>query len=58
VGYLEAEIKPWDVRRQDAGQGLAEYALILAVIAVVVIAAIQILGAQVNSNLANVGTSI
>ena len=46
------------VRRDEDGQGLAEYALILALIAIVVIAAVIFLGGQINTIMSNVGTSI
>ena len=46
------------VRRDEEGQGLAEYALILALIAIVVIGAVIFLGGQINTILSNVGTSI
>jgi pilus assembly protein Flp/PilA len=46
------------VRRDEEGQGLAEYALILALIAIVVIAAVIFLGGQINTIMSNVGTSI
>ena len=42
----------------DRGQGLAEYALILALIAIVAIVALIFLGNQVSSILSTVGTSI
>ena len=42
----------------ENGQGLAEYALILALIAIVAIIALIFLGAQVNSILSHVGGSI
>ena len=42
----------------DRGQGLAEYALILALIAIVAIVALIFLGGQVSSILSNVGTSV
>jgi len=45
-------------RRAEAGQGLAEYALILALIAVLAIAAVLFLGGQINSILSDVGNSI
>jgi pilus assembly protein Flp/PilA len=45
-------------RRDDEGQGLAEYALILALIAIVAIVALIFLGGQVSNILSNVGTSI
>ena len=46
------------VRREDEGQGLAEYALILALIAIVAIIALIFLGTQVSSILSTVGNSI
>ena len=42
----------------EEGQGLAEYALILALIAIVAIVALIFLGGQVSSILSNVGTEI
>ena len=44
--------------RDDEGQGLAEYALILALIAIIAIVALLFLGEQVSSQLSNVGSSI
>ena len=46
------------VRRDEEGQGLAEYALILALIAIVAIIALIFLGGQVKTILSTVGTSI
>jgi len=46
------------ISRDERGQGLAEYALILALIAVLAIAAVTFLGGQINSILSNVGNSI
>ena len=46
------------VRREDEGQGLAEYALILALIAIVAIIALIFLGTHVSSILSTVGNSI
>ena len=40
--------------RSDRGQGLAEYALILALIAIVAIVALIFLGGQVSKILSNV----
>jgi pilus assembly protein Flp/PilA len=46
-------------RLQDSdGQGLAEYALILALIAIVAIIALIFLGNQVSTILSTVGSSI
>lgn len=45
-------------RRASAGQGLAEYALILALIAIVAIVALIFLGGQVSRILSDAGHSI
>ncbi len=42
----------------EDGQGLAEYALILALIAIVAIVALIFLGGQVSKILSNVGNSV
>jgi pilus assembly protein Flp/PilA len=42
----------------EEGQGLAEYALILALIAIVAIVALLFLGGQISGILSNVGTSV
>jgi pilus assembly protein Flp/PilA len=44
--------------RRTEGQGLAEYALILALIAIVVILALQFLGGSITTALSTVGNSI
>jgi Flp pilus assembly pilin Flp len=44
--------------RRIGGQGLAEYALILALIAIVAISALLFLGGGINSMLSVVGSSI
>ncbi|HEY1168144.1 MAG TPA: hypothetical protein VGE81_04050 [Candidatus Limnocylindrales bacterium] len=44
--------------RSAKGQGLAEYALILALIAVLCIAAVLFLGGQIQIILSNVGNKI
>ena len=46
------------LRRDDECQGLAEYALILALIAIIAIIALIFLGGQVSKILSNVGNSI
>ncbi len=45
-------------RDDEEGQGLAEYALILALIAIVAIIALIFLGGQVSKILSNVGNSV
>jgi pilus assembly protein Flp/PilA len=42
----------------EEGQGLAEYALILALIAIVVIVALQFLGGAITTILSKVGNSV
>ncbi|MES2211166.1 MAG: pilus assembly protein [Chloroflexota bacterium] len=46
------------VRAEEEGQGLAEYALILALIAIVAIVALLFLGGQISSILSTVGNAI
>ena len=46
------------LRRDEEGQGLAEYALILALIAIVAIVALLFLGGQISSILSTVGSSV
>jgi pilus assembly protein Flp/PilA len=45
-------------RRDEEGQGLAEYALILALIAIIAIVALIFLGGQVSTILSTVGASV
>jgi pilus assembly protein Flp/PilA len=45
-------------RRDEEGQGLAEYALILALIAIVAIVALIFLGNQISGILNQVGQSV
>ena len=46
------------INRDEEGQGLAEYALILALIAIIAIVALIFLGGQVSKTLSTVGNSI
>ena len=43
---------------QEEGQGLAEYALLLGLIAVVVIAAVTLLGTQINTVLGRITAAL
>ena len=54
LGFIRAR----SVLRRDDGQGLAEYALILALIAVVAIAALIFLGTQISTILSRIGAAI
>ena len=46
------------MRRDEEGQGLAEYALILALIAIIAIAALIFLGDQIADILSQIGEQI
>ena len=46
------------LQRDDDGQGLAEYALILALVAIIAIAALIFLGQSVSTILSKVGASV
>ena len=46
------------LRTDDEGQGLAEYALILTLIAIVAVVALIFLGSQVSTILDTVGQSV
>ena len=56
MSFLTALIASF--RKDEEGQGLAEYALILALIAIVAIIALIFLGTQVSTILSKVGSSI
>jgi pilus assembly protein Flp/PilA len=45
-------------RDEEEGQGLAEYALILALIAIVAIVALLFLGGQISKILSTIGSSV
>ncbi len=48
----------WLTMTQQAGQGLAEYALILALIAIVAILALIFLGSQISDKLSIIGNAV
>jgi Flp pilus assembly pilin Flp len=56
--FLEAVRERLSSLRSERGQGLAEYALILALIAIVAIVALIFLGGQVSKILSQIGKSI
>jgi pilus assembly protein Flp/PilA len=53
-----ARFRDEDERDEDEGQGLTEYALILAFIAIVAILALTFLGGKVSNALSTVGNSL
>ena len=55
---VKALIQRFTDRDDDNGQGLAEYALILALIAVIAIVALFFLGSQVSDKLSVIGDTI
>jgi len=48
----------FELSRDDEGQGLAEYALILALIAIIAIVALIFLGEQISTILSQIGEQI
>ena len=56
MSFLTALIHRFE--RDEEGQGLAEYALILALIAIVAIVALLFLGGAISQILSTVGASI
>jgi pilus assembly protein Flp/PilA len=56
MSYLSALIASFN--QDEDGQGLAEYALILALIAIVAIIALLFLGGQISSILSTIGASL
>jgi pilus assembly protein Flp/PilA len=58
ASYLWLTMQLSKLDRDSRGQGLAEYALILALIAIVAIVALIFLGGQVSKILSTVGKSI
>ena len=53
-------IQTWlqSLAEREEGQGLAEYALILALIAIIAIAALIFLGTQISTILSQIGAQI
>ena len=56
MAHITSLLAPF--QKDEEGQGLAEYALILALIAIVAIIALIFLGGQVSSILNQVGASV
>ena len=56
LSYFSALIASFN--RDEEGQGLAKYALILALIAIVAIVALLFLGTQISTILSKVGASV
>jgi pilus assembly protein Flp/PilA len=57
--FLTIDLKTFLARlRNESGQGLAEYALILAFIAVVAVLALTFLGGDISSLLSQIGNDL
>ena len=56
--YLQAKEAICKPFRREEGQGLVEYALILVLVALVVIAALMLLGEQVTGVFDNINTQL
>lgn len=56
VRALHVRVRVW--LSQDEGQGIPEYALILALVAIVAIVALHTLGGKVDDVLSTVGSSM
>lgn len=54
MGMLNFMKALWSQRKNEAGQGMVEYALLIALIAIVVIAALIILGPQIAELFTNI----
>jgi Flp pilus assembly pilin Flp len=60
AGFLEGKMSEF-IRRmwsEDAGQDIAEYAVMLAVILVLVVGTIRLIGSNANNAFSNVASSI
>ena len=55
VDFLQSLL---NVERDEEGQGLAEYALILALIAILAVAALLFLGGEINNILSDIGDAL
>ncbi len=56
MGRIHARLTRWV--QGNEGQGLAEYALILALIAIIAIVALIFLGGQISQIISEVGNSV
>lgn len=56
--FIDMKLAIARLMEDEEGQGLTEYALILALIAIVAIVALNILGGKVNDVLSTVGSSL
>jgi pilus assembly protein Flp/PilA len=55
--WMASKVAAWKARDEE-GQGLAEYGLILALVAVACILALGVLGTNIGTTLGNVSTKL
>ena len=55
--FVTSKVAAWQTRDEE-GQGLVEYGLILALISVVCIAALTLIGTSINTKLGAVNTAL
>ena len=55
--FVTSKLAAWQTRDEE-GQGLVEYGLILALISVVCIAALTLIGTNINTKLASVNAAL
>jgi pilus assembly protein Flp/PilA len=56
--FVKLQSAVYRVMKSEEGQGLTEYALILALVAIVAIASLKFLSSGVNKELTSVATSL
>jgi Flp pilus assembly pilin Flp len=50
--------KLWDLIQEDSGQDIAEYAIMLAVILIIVVGTVKLIGGNANNTFSNVASSL
>jgi len=58
AGLLMVRMRAWLARRDERGASLVEYALLVALIAVVCIVAVSLLGSNASNKFSSVGSAL
>jgi pilus assembly protein Flp/PilA len=58
LGLLVVRMRSWLARRSERGASLVEYALLVALIAVVCIVAVSLLGSNASTKFSQVGSAL
>ncbi len=56
--FTEVNVMTFDIIRNEDGQGLTEYALIIALVAIVAVAALTLLGGQINTIFGDINSDL